>query len=119
MQTAAAPTKIVAKGRKESAAVAVAPPSKPLGTFGTLWQIVKTEGLGGLYRGVSAPLVAVAPIWAVSFWGFDRGDKMIRALCGVKPGAALTLPQLCFAGGISALPTALVMVPVRVVIGVF
>jgi len=81
------------------------------GTFATLLDIVKTEGLGGLYRGVSAPLVAVAPIWAVSFWGFDTGDKIIRALAAVPAGQALSLPQLCFAGGFSALPTALVMVP--------
>ena len=81
------------------------------GTFATLLDIVKTEGLGGLYRGVSAPLVAVAPIWAVSFWGFDTGDKIIRALATVPAGQALNLPQLCFAGGFSALPTALVMVP--------
>lgn len=81
------------------------------GTFATLLDIVRTEGLGGLYRGVSAPLVAVAPIWAVSFWGFDTGDKIIRALASVPTGRALTLPQLCFAGGFSALPTALIMVP--------
>ena len=81
------------------------------GTFATLLDIVKQEGLGGLYRGVSAPLVAVAPIWAVSFWGFDTGDKIIRALCSIPAAQALNLPQLCFAGGFSALPTALVMVP--------
>lgn len=74
-------------------------------------EIVKQEGLAGLYRGVSAPLVAVAPIWAVSFWGFDSGDKIIRALASVPASRALNLPQLCFAGGFSALPTALVMVP--------
>ena len=34
------------------------------GTFATLLDIVKTEGIGGLYRGVSAPLVAVVrDIW--------------------------------------------------------
>ena len=52
-----------------------------------------------------------APIWAVSFWGFDTGDKIIRAMMAVPAGRALTLPQLCFAGGFSALPKALVMVP--------
>ena len=29
------------------------------------------DGVSGLYRGVSAPLVAVAPIFAVNFWGYD------------------------------------------------
>jgi hypothetical protein len=80
------------------------------GTFAILRQVVEREGFGGLYRGVSAPIVAVAPIWATSFWGFDTGIKLVRAFCNLGPGVALTLPQLCIAGGFSALPTALVMV---------
>lgn len=40
----------VTKGKKE----------KTPGTFETLWNIVQTEGFGGLYRGVAAPLVAVS-----------------------------------------------------------
>ena len=35
---------------------------KQSGTFATLWEIVKKEGPGGLYRGVAAPLVAVRKI---------------------------------------------------------
>ncbi|CAB9498810.1 Congested-like trachea protein [Seminavis robusta] len=98
LQTAAASTKDDGKTPKR-------------GTFGVLRDIVRKEGFGGLYRGVAAPLVAVAPIWAVSFWGFDTGDKIVRAMAGLAPGASLTIAQLCFAGGFSALPTALVMVP--------
>ena len=84
---------------------------KKQGTFVILRQIVKTEGIGGMYKGVGAPIVAVAPIWATSFWGFDTGIKMVRAFCNLGPEVALSLPQLCVAGGFSALPTALVMVP--------
>ena len=64
-----------------------------------------------IYPNNSAPVVAVAPIWATSFWGFDTGIKLVRYFCHIKPDVALTLPQLCIAGGFSALPTALVMVP--------
>ena len=53
----------------------------------------------------------MAPIWATSFWGFDTGIKLVRAFCHLGPNVALSLPQLCIAGGFSALPTALVMVP--------
>jgi solute carrier family 25 carnitine/acylcarnitine transporter 20/29 len=81
------------------------------GTFGTLRDILSKEGLPGLYRGVSAPMIAVAPIWAVSFWGFDTGDRLVRAAFGLLPGTRLNILQLCIAGGFSALPTALVMVP--------
>jgi solute carrier family 25 carnitine/acylcarnitine transporter 20/29 len=84
---------------------------KQQGTFTILRQIIRTEGVGGIYKGVGAPIVAVAPIWATSFWGFDTGIKLVRALCNLSPQATLSLPQLCIAGGFSALPTALVMVP--------
>lgn len=80
-------------------------------TLATLRDIVKFEGLGGLYRGVSAPMVAVAPIWATSFWGFDTGDKLVRWAVSLSATQPLNLLQLCVAGGFSALPTALVMVP--------
>ena len=86
-------------------------------TFGILKDLVQTEGIGGIYRGVSAPLIAVAPIWAVSFWGFDTGDTLVRWLTSritsttMSRTAPLSLTQLCLAGGFSALPTALVMVP--------
>ncbi len=82
-----------------------------MGTFGTLGEIFTKEGLAGIYKGVSAPIVAVAPIWAVSFWGFDTGDKLVRAVFGLTPDVRLNIVQLCLAGGFSALPTALVMVP--------
>lgn len=64
-----------------------------------------------MYRGVAAPLIAVAPIFATSFWGFDCGDKLVRSCYHLSPGTPLNLLQLALAGGFSALPTALVMVP--------
>jgi solute carrier family 25 carnitine/acylcarnitine transporter 20/29 len=80
-------------------------------TFQSLGQIVRTEGVGGIYKGVGAPILAVAPIWATSFWGFDTGIKLVRALFHLSPQSTLSLPQLCIAGAFSALPTALIMVP--------
>ena len=81
------------------------------GTLDTLADIVSREGVAGIYKGVSAPMYAVAPIWATSFWGFDTGDKLVRLAVGLAPGTRLNLLQLCVAGGFSALPTTLVMVP--------
>jgi solute carrier family 25 (mitochondrial carnitine/acylcarnitine transporter), member 20/29 len=86
--------------------------TKVKGTLATLGDIVATEGVAGMYRGVSAPIVAVAPIWAMSFWGFDTGDKLVRLACHLKSNdVRLNIWQLCIAGGFSALPTVLVMVP--------
>lgn len=81
------------------------------GTFETLRDIVSEEGVVGIYKGVGAPIVAVAPIWATSFWGFDVGMKLVRAIFNIPAAAPLPLPQLCLAGGFSALPAAVVMVP--------
>jgi solute carrier family 25 carnitine/acylcarnitine transporter 20/29 len=81
------------------------------GTFATLREIVQKNGLRGMYVGVMAPLIAVAPIFATSFWGYDVGDKLVRQVFGVSPSTPLNLFQLALAGGFSAFPTAVVMVP--------
>jgi solute carrier family 25 carnitine/acylcarnitine transporter 20/29 len=85
--------------------------STPVGTFATLRDIIRKEGFCGMYRGVSAPLIAVAPIFATSFWGYHVGDKLVRACWGLTPTVPLNVLQLALAGGFSAFPTALVMVP--------
>jgi solute carrier family 25 carnitine/acylcarnitine transporter 20/29 len=77
--------------------------------FGILRKTMATEGVRGLYRGVSAPLVAVSPIYAVSFWGYDIGQRIVGML---NPhDGPFTLPELCAAGGISALPATAIMAP--------
>lgn len=47
------------------------------GVFGMLANTFRTQGIRGLYRGVSAPITAVTPMFAVSFWGYDMGKRMI------------------------------------------
>jgi len=82
--------------------------------LGMLKQTFMKEGIRGLYRGVSAPLTAVSPVFAVSFWGYDMGKRVVRAwdnymYCTViNP---MTIPQMCFAGGFSAIPTTAFMAP--------
>ena len=69
----------------------------------------RTEGIRGVYRGISAPLVAVTPIFAISFWGYDMGQRAIKY---VSPNSVdLSLTQKCVAGGISAIPTTLFTAP--------
>ena len=63
----------------------------------------------GLYRGMSAPLVAVTPIFAVYFWGFDMGKTIWKAAAGTPD--SLSTAGIIFAGGFSAIPGTLVMVP--------
>jgi solute carrier family 25 carnitine/acylcarnitine transporter 20/29 len=96
----------------------------------SVWGILRTtfvkEGLRGLYRGVSAPLVAVSPMYAVQFWGYDMGKRLVRTWdnhfhphnhhhhksnSNSSTQSFFTTTQLCIAGGISAIPTTAIMAP--------
>jgi len=68
----------------------------------------REAGLRGLYRGVSAPLLAVSPIFAVSFLGYDVGKRLVQYGTGTDE---LTLTGKCLAGGFSAIPTTVFMAP--------
>lgn len=51
---------------------------KPLytGTFDCLKKTVTNEGFRGLYKGMGAPLAGVAPIFAISFFGYGVGKQL-------------------------------------------
>ena len=42
-------------------------------------QTIAQDGIKGLYRGMSAPLVGITPIFATYFWGFDVGKSIAGA----------------------------------------
>lgn len=76
------------------------------------------DGIFGIYRGVSAPLVATTPMFATSFWGYDMGKRVIQSMSNDnhnnldKDGNyRFTIQQFALAGGLSALPTTLIMAP--------
>ena len=78
-----------------------------------LKDILKTNGPRGLYRGVTAPLIGVTPIFAICFWGYDLGlslyDSHINQIKDMKDDGGYK--KIMFAGGFSALPTTLIMAP--------
>lgn len=86
--------------------------------FGMLSTTMRTEGVRGLYRGVSAPLTAVSPMFAVSFWSYDMGQRMVRSYgqygMNEEEKAApytLSMGEICVAGAFSAIPTTAIMAP--------
>jgi len=84
-----------------------------VGVFGALSKTLRSEGIRGAYRGVSAPLVASTPIYAISFWGYDVGQTLVKKFLR-SPGddrRPLTIPEIMLAGGWSALPMIIVMAP--------
>lgn len=87
------------------------------GTYSGALDVVKKTiahdgGLRGLYRGVGAPLVGVTPMFAISFWGYDLGQRIVKASdSSYVEGSKLSIGQISAAGFISALPTTAVAAP--------
>jgi len=85
-----------------------------MSVFGMLSRTFTNEGVRGLYRGVSAPLFAVTPMFAVSFWSYDIGKRIVKYMdgnSGATPNYEFSINQICVAGAISALPTTMIMAP--------
>ena len=73
-------------------------------------QTLVKEGPLGLYRGVLPPLIGVTPMFAVSFWGYDVGKKLVGSYTG-RDVKEFTIKDISTAGFISAIPTTLVAAP--------
>ena len=63
----------------------------------------------GFYKGVIPPLLGVTPIFAVSFWGYDMGKRIVS--WNNRDDQPLSMNQMAAAGFISAIPTTLVTAP--------
>ncbi|KAK7686861.1 hypothetical protein QCA50_009937 [Cerrena zonata] len=73
-------------------------------------QTLVKDGLRGFYRGVLPPLIGVTPMFAVSFWGYDVGKKLVSSFTG-RSADKFTIQDTSTAGFISAVPTTLVAAP--------
>lgn len=91
----------------------IVPGQKPLytGAMDCTRQILAKEGFKGLYRGMSAPLMGVTPIFALCFWAYDLGKTLIKTHKGYTSDAQLSLVDIGAAGALSAVPTTLIMAP--------
>ncbi|KAL8997785.1 MAG: hypothetical protein Q9169_003034 [Polycauliona sp. 2 TL-2023] len=83
------------------------------GAIDVVRRTVAREGLvRGLYAGVSAPLVGVTPMFAVSFWGFDVGKSLVRSFSpSTDAQTPFTIAQISTAGFFSAIPMTLITAP--------
>jgi len=81
------------------------------GVFDVLYQSVRIDGIRGIYRGISAPLVSITPICAVYFWGFEMGKDLAEMAGMTNPDGCISTAGLMFAGGFSAIPGTCLMTP--------
>jgi solute carrier family 25 carnitine/acylcarnitine transporter 20/29 len=77
------------------------------GTVDCVTKTIKREGFKGLYKGMVAPIVGSAPIFALGFMGNDIGRKLQQK----TPGEELNDAQLCVAGGIAGAMSTVIMAP--------
>ncbi|XP_049844945.1 congested-like trachea protein [Schistocerca gregaria] len=85
------------------------PGEKPLytGTWDCFRKTVSREGVRGLYKGMAAPITGVAPIFALSFFGYGLGKRLQQT----TPNQELNMTQLFVAGAFSGIFTTSIMAP--------
>ncbi|XP_036321471.1 congested-like trachea protein [Rhagoletis pomonella] len=86
-----------------------APGQQPLykGTFDCAAKTIKNEGVKGLYKGMSAPLTGVAPIFALCFAGYSLGKRVQQTGENTK----LNYTQIAIAGSFSGLLSTVITAP--------
>jgi solute carrier family 25 carnitine/acylcarnitine transporter 20/29 len=86
-----------------------------MSVFGMIRTTLMKEGIPGIYRGVSAPLMATTPMFATSFWSYDIGKRIVQYFSPKEENDerpySFSILQCCIAGGLSAIPTTLIMAP--------
>ncbi|KAJ3067626.1 carnitine transporter [Podochytrium sp. JEL0797] len=80
----------------------------------TFTQTLAREGPRGLYRGITSPLLGVTPMWALSFWSYEIGQRIAIAArpSGQKRGP-MTMAEIAFAGCCSSVPTTVIVTPME------
>ncbi|CAH8609844.1 unnamed protein product [Dicrocoelium dendriticum] len=76
------------------------------GTLDCAQKTIKTEGFFGLYKGMGAPIVGVSPIFALCFFGYNWGKKLIAA-----DPTHLKKHEILLAGMFSGVFTTTIMAP--------
>ncbi|ORY66652.1 mitochondrial carrier domain-containing protein [Leucosporidium creatinivorum] len=90
-----------------------AAPGQYKGGLDVVKQTLARDGIRGFYRGMGPPLAGVTPMFAVSFWGYAMGKKIVYSFTPERTSPTLTNAELAFAGFFSAVPTTLVAAPVE------
>lgn len=77
------------------------------GTYDCFRKTVSKEGILGLYKGMGAPLAGVAPMMAISFFGFGLGKQLQQT----DPHKPLTHTQIFLSGCLAGVFTTVIVAP--------
>ncbi|XP_065817812.1 mitochondrial carnitine/acylcarnitine carrier protein [Labrus bergylta] len=77
------------------------------GTYDCFRKTVSKEGVLGLYKGMGAPLAGVAPMMAISFFGFGLGKQLQQT----DPSKPLTNTQIFLSGCLAGVFTTVIVAP--------
>ncbi|XP_062316447.1 mitochondrial carnitine/acylcarnitine carrier protein isoform X1 [Osmerus eperlanus] len=77
------------------------------GAYDCFRKTVSKEGVLGLYKGMGAPLAGVAPMMAISFFGFGLGKQLQQS----DPSQPLTYAQVYLAGCLAGVFTTIIVAP--------
>ncbi|XP_071314906.1 mitochondrial carnitine/acylcarnitine carrier protein-like [Trachinotus anak] len=77
------------------------------GTYDCFRKTVSKEGILGLYKGMGAPLAGVAPMMAISFFGFGLGKQLQQT----DPDKPLTHTQIFLSGCLAGVFTTVIVAP--------
>lgn len=76
-------------------------------------QTISKDGVRGLYRGMASPLLGVTPMFALSFWSYDVGQRLVYSVTPKRTSPKLSMTEFALAGAFSAIPTTIVTVPME------
>ncbi|KAM9786263.1 mitochondrial carnitine/acylcarnitine carrier protein-like [Neosynchiropus ocellatus] len=77
------------------------------GAYDCFRKTISKEGVLGLYKGLGAPLAGVAPMMAISFFGFGLGKQLQQT----DPGTPLTHTQIFLSGCLAGVFTTVIVAP--------
>lgn len=77
------------------------------GTFDCAAKTVRHEGVLGLYKGMSAPIIGVVPIFALCFASYSFGKRLFQS----NDQAKLQHHQIFAAGALSGVVTTVITAP--------
>uniref|UniRef100_A0AAY4EME4 Uncharacterized protein n=1 Tax=Denticeps clupeoides TaxID=299321 RepID=A0AAY4EME4_9TELE len=77
------------------------------GTYDCFRKTVSKEGFRGLYKGMGAPLAGVAPMMAISFFGYGLGKQLLQP----EPSIPHTYTQIYLSGTLAGVFTTVIVAP--------